>query len=422
MTTIVQIDTDNAFNWERIEQEFDGDILLSKTTFYDNGQITFLEYLDGLVVRKEQIDALDNGGVASWERIETRYEVDGSIAEKFTILDNGIYKLENFEDGQRRRVEQFDNPEGSGNAKSWDRIETDFSADGTIEYKTTFYDNGIIHDLRYESGVQAELVQYDNPQDGPGGGAKSWDRIETRYDSNGAIAEKVTFNDNGVIVQQAYQNGVIAQSIQMDNPQGGSTASVKSWDRIETNFDETGQRVDKVTFFDNGIIREEYYNAGQRVFMNETDNPQNPDQSAASWSNRQTEYEADGTIAFRLTEFDDGRLREETFENGKLKQSVTLDNPYSEDNAYSWEFQFTIKDENGQNEASGTAYDNGDLLLHLFDAGTKMLKGEFDGDGSEDWLARETLYDTDGAVVDVSLIYTEADLPSYFQDELVLTF
>ena len=135
MTTVIREDLDNLYNWTRIEETFDNDVLIGKVTFFDNGLITAIDY------------------------------------------DAGV----------RRYMVEEDNPQGTGNVKSWDRIETYYDTQGVLEARVTTYDNGIMREQQFQDGVRSYTAQYDNPQSGGPGARKAGTRSRAYYDPAGVI-------------------------------------------------------------------------------------------------------------------------------------------------------------------------------------------------------------------------------------------
>ncbi len=362
MNSIVRYDTDNKYNWDTIEEYYDVDVLIAKITNYDDGTIKEEQWAGGIRTQTSQYDNPGSGtdGVKTWDSIDSYFDFSGQLEARVTQYDNGVIREEQFQDGIRTQTSQYDNPgSGSDGAKNWDTIDIYFDQSGVMEARVTHYDNGVIREEQFQDGVRSQTTQYDNPGTGSDG-VKSWDQIQTFYETDGTIAAKVTTNDNGTINEVLYQNGVKEVLNQYDNPGAGSPGA-KIWDSVHT-----------------------YYNE-------------------------------DGTKAARVTNYDDGREKEELWNEGVREATILRDNPNTGgDGAYSYSEIATFFDFNGDKAARVATYDNGDATQHLYDMGDLSQYMQFDGDGSEDWTGRVTNYAEDGSVLSVETYETIGDLPPEF--------
>lgn len=471
MTTVTSFDVDNRFSWNQIDDIFDPlGALDMRVTFFDNGMVREEDYEGGVVVQKSVFDGLNDGptdnfvwdrvdsyydplgsltsevlfyddgrvkeetwsngvntmtvqfdnpgdpegsGVKTWERIDTTFDSNGDKASEVTFYDNGVVVEALWTGGLRSQTTTYDNPQdsGSGGAKSFDRIEAQFDANGLLENRVTFYDNGTVKEELWQDGVRTVTNQYDNPQELGGPGVKAWDQAQTIYDASGQKVGKVTFYDDGRVLSQEWSEGLLSHSLMEDNP-GDGTGGAKSWDRIETFFDGAGQASSRITIYDNGSTREDSFQFGQKVSSIAIDVEDNTD-----WIQSETYYDAFGSRETRTTQYDDGRVTYQTYAFGQLASSITEDAPFDFGNgAYDWASRGTIY-ENGERVLSGTTYDNGDGVLKEFAGDMLTFLHERDGDGSEAWLGRTTTYDLDGSST-VEYFYAEDEMPEVWNTPL----
>jgi len=211
------------------------------------------------------------------------------------------------------------------NQYSWDIIRSTF-VDGVLSDRQITYDNGTFAQTSYMGGIRFLMSQRDSILNG---GAKTWDTIDTYYAPDGSIAGRVTVFDNGVLKEETFNNGVRSQTVQMDNPQNVSGNGVKSWDSITTYYDSAGKLAGRITQYDNGIFKEESFENGVRSQTRQIDNPQTVDGSsgAKSWDEINSYYDASGVLVGRLTQYDNGVFKEESFENGVRSHTRQFDNP-----------------------------------------------------------------------------------------------
>lgn len=365
--------------------------LRSFTTFFDNGIISQDQYDFGQIQQTHLSDLED---VQAWSDILTTYDEAGQKASKVTIYDDGIIREETFNDGNLERIIQSDNPseEGAG-AASWDRIETYFDAGGAVSERATFYDDGIIRIDSFTDGVRSQIVKYDNPEDA-GDGVKNWDRIETYFDEGGAISETATFYDNGIVRITSFEAGMRSSVIQYDGVELDS-AGVRVWDRIETYFDENGQKAEQATFYDNGVIKVQSYADGQLTGIQQYD-----ELDTKSWTDIDVAIVQNGDVVEQrsLTMFDNGVERFEMKEDGQRLMLIETD--LSENgSAKSWQTNERFYDENGDLAQQHIVYDDADEFVFLHVGGTLEQKVEYDGDESEAWAIRVTDYTAEGPVV-----------------------
>ena len=381
------------FSWSEKQSNYDvnGD-LVSVGLTYDNGVTKYELYEDGILRSAASVDGEENAEI--WTRFDLMYGLDGQLVTKIIQFDDGIVRVQNFAEGSRTSTFDYDNPNDAGTGiKSWDRIETYYDQAGAVSERATYNDNGVLRVDSYTNGVRSQVFQFDNPNE-ENGGVKSWDRIEAYYDEGGNLSESATFYDNGIVRVTSYQAGQRASIVQLDNP-NEVDSGVKVWDRIETYFDDAGQKSEQATVYDNGIIKVQQYTEGQLTQLLQYD-----EADAASWDRIETTFSrsAGSVTKTTLTVGDDGVERVDVREDGKRASLVEID-ASADGTARKWETNARQYDEAGQLAQQRITFDNTDQFVFLYADRAKTQKVEFDGDDSNAWVYRVTDYTADGPVV-----------------------
>ncbi|MDA7967279.1 hypothetical protein, partial [Ruegeria sp.] len=163
---------------------------------------------------------------------------------------------------------------------------------------------------------------------------KSWDTIDTFFDLNGNKTAKTTTYDNGIVKHQTWEDGQRSSTTRTDEN------DVKSWDTINTIFDESGNKSEKTTIYDNGVVKHETWSDGQRVSISKTD-----EQDAKSWDTITNTYQ-DGQLSERRVEKDNGDVTVTLYADGIRSQKLQLDG----DDSASWVLKVTSYPEAGGKE------------------------------------------------------------------------
>ena len=356
MPTTVQQDTDDRFKWETIITTTDDfDLLLSRFTFFDDGTTRSEAFENGQLAALTLTDLGPAGApsdVRPWERIEITYDGEGNVEDRYELRDDGVQILKSYEAGVLRLQQQVDfGPNGTtSDARSWERIETGFDDAGVISYKLQVNDNGVQQFTEYEDGVRRTFAQIDEGPQGEVSDVKPWQSIEIQYNALGEIELRYQVNDNGVQLITEYENGVRRAYTQIDEGPVGEVSDVKSWSHIETRYDVDGVIEAKFQVNDDGTTYLTEYENGIRSFQ----------------------------------------IREDKDEAGNSTDT------------FDWDFIAFNYDQNGAVTSKETLYDDGDVTALLYEDGVRAFKYELDGDNSQDWVSRETIYDAAGAVVEVN--------------------
>ncbi|MDX8353648.1 hypothetical protein [Cognatiyoonia sp. IB215182] len=213
----------------------------------------------------EEIIRQDDLNQFPWQSIVTSVDTDtGEVLGRTSTYDDGTKTDQLLENGvlresfQSDNFDQFGQPLPGGGAKRWESIQTFYDAEGQPEFKTIIFDDGTRTDQRFENGVLRESFQSDNfdqfGQPLPGGGAKPWESIETRFDANGDIETRSITGDNGVQTEQFYTDGVLREFFQTDGFDLGETppadGGVFDWRGKLTIYDADGSITSRGTVFD----------------------------------------------------------------------------------------------------------------------------------------------------------------------------
>jgi hypothetical protein len=414
--------TDGAKPWTSITLRYDtatGE-LTQRVTYNDDGTRKTELFEDGVRTSTVQLDNFAynsdvppaDGGVKAWERIETQYDANGDIESRDTLFDNGITRAETFDGGTRVLIVQED----VDDVKNWDTITTAYDPNGLVSNKETVFDNGVTRADLFEFGEQFGRIERDNfnefgeaPADG---GAKSWEEITTSYDANGLVDNRDTVFDNGVTRLEVFENGVRTVKIEQDNydelGEAPADGGVRYWSEIATAYDANGDIALRQTVFDDGTTSIVEYQDGVRTFMLQTDSLDGD--GVKPWEEIVTEYDAEGVIASRGTTFDNGVARQELFEDGTRTFMVEEDVFDFAD----WGAKLTTYDANGVVDLRATIFDNSDQTIRVFEDGVLDALILGDGDNSESWEVRVTEYTPDGPVT--TDYDDQFDLPQQYLD------
>lgn len=327
----------------------------------------------------------------------------------------------------------------------WTSITTTIdTATGGVLNRDIIFDDGTRKQEFFENGALREIFQSDNfdqfGQPLPGGGARPWEAIITRYDPNtGAIGGKTTIFDDGTQTEQFFQNGVLVETVQTDNfnPFNGpnfdppADGGARPWESIVTTYDPNTGEIDRKTtvfddgretvqLFENGVLRETVQTDGFGEFT------QPPlDGGAKEWESIVTRYDADGDIESRSIIRDDGVQTQQLYDDGVLLETLLTDGygageqPPVDGGNFEWRGKLTIYDADGNTTARGTVFDDNDQIIFNYEGAQIVERLRIDGDGDEDWLLSVTTYpDTGPETVNYE---TRADVPFEYLTYLGLT-
>ncbi len=392
----------SAVPWQEINTQYDFDGLIAgRTTNFDNGTVRDEDFENGIRTVTGQFDNSANGDAVPWQDIFTQYDSDGRIEQRTTTFDDGTVRDENFENGELSFIGQFDNS-ADGSAAIWQDIITEYGADGQVESRTTNFDNETVRDENFENGERSLTWEFDNSA---GGSAVPWQSILTEFDPDGQIERRATAFDNETTRVEEFENGVRTTTLQLDESFDGFAAP---WQSILTEFDPDGQIERKVTAFDNETTKVEEFENGVRASTLQLD--ESFDGFAAPWQSILTEFDANGQIDLRVTDFDNGVQRTEQFEGGIRAEVVQVDMS-ADGHAAPWTEITTYYDADGDVQSRLRIMDDEDRFVFMFEGDHKVLEAEFDGDETDPWLFEVTRFDDQGAVADIVTYDSFEDAP-----------
>lgn len=392
-------------SWDRIEMIYDenGD-LTERYQLNDNGIQILQSYDAGVLRLKTEVDLGQNGeqsDAARWEFRYSYYDANGNLERMTETRDDGVEIATEFENGVRRYQEQIDlGPNGeASDARAWERLEITYDEAGLLESRYELRDDGVQIGTLYDAGVRRYQEELDVGPAGEASDARAWERIETTYDENGDLQSRYELRDDGVQIGTQYEAGVRRAQEQLDVGPNGEPSDARNWERIEISYDSEGQIESRYELRDNGIQIATSYENGVRRFQEQVDvGPSGEPSDAARWERIESQYDETGAEEFRFELRDNGVTIETQFQDGKrieVTQQDLLD-------AEAWDYRLYLYNQEGQLDARETFFDNGDVTANFYEDGVRTARYDLDGDGSEAWETREILYNPDGSVAEIN--------------------
>jgi antitoxin component YwqK of YwqJK toxin-antitoxin module len=288
----------------------------------------------------------------------------------------------------------------------WDTIETTRDENGQIVERITTYDDGVILGQAFENGIVTSLIRFDSLD------IKPWTFIGATFDENGTITEKGWTYDDGRRVILEYEEGVLLYKIELDGL--SVEEGTRPWNIKGTVYDADGQVIEKATNFDDGTAVIKEFDNGIATRTTRIDD--SFDGTVKPWEIIITLFDETGELESRVTEFDDGRVREVLFEDGVRSSSVLTD----VDDVRNWDRIETIFDADGEIERQTKEYDNSDQFVFDYENGEVVREVEYDGNDSDPWLIEVRSFDQAGEEIDVVTYDTIADVPMEIADIFAL--
>lgn len=215
-----------------------------------------------------------------------------------------------------------------------------------------------------------------------------WAEVTNRYDETGRIRKETTF-DNGLLRVDTFQDGVRVRSFQTDP----DDVDLKDWTLRDVSYDGSGTPLTRLTRYDDGIERLETFQEGIREVVVQEDLVL----TAELWSQITTIFDSLGRLTSRDLVYDDGVLREDTFSAG-VRQKTTVDDV---EDAFDWDTIQFLYNPDGVVGSRQQVDDNEDVTLILFEDGRRAERVIVDKNNDEDWAVQITTYD-DAGVTDVT--------------------
>ena len=215
-------------------------------------------------------------------------------------------------------------------------------------------------------------------------------------------------NDGSLQFQAAFQEQVLVDLL-------SGTGATKVWNSVETRIDMEGTSVTATTD-ENGILREDIFDGDKRVAIRYKDLG-----DVMPWTEVTNLYDQLGQRIEKITNLDDGRQRQDLFEDGIRTTTVFTD--FSDDNDFGWDKITSEYNSSGQRVSKTTIYDDGSERIETFSNGVRTLVSRTDA-GTETWDTIETSYtpfgDLDGRTVTFDNGIQRIE--RFFENELISVF
>ncbi|MEX0307401.1 MAG: hypothetical protein AB3N12_08440 [Ruegeria sp.] len=220
-----EFDTENQFDWTRIQYTIEEDVVVATRTTFDAGYEVFGTYEDGVLrqefyVGTEEALGFDNRFID--------YDATGMISERGTVYPDSIRVTETFQNGVPNATLIQDGFFGDG-AKPWSQIVLRYDAAGIIVGRTITNDDGTRTVEAFAPGHFKTVQDFLQ--------TKSWDTVDTFFDINGNRTGRTTTYDNGIVKQETWSDGQRSSITQTDE------TDVKSWKTVSTTFDDNGKNM-----------------------------------------------------------------------------------------------------------------------------------------------------------------------------------
>ncbi len=398
-------DFGDEFNWIRSVDVYDsvGALRLREVT-RDDGREVMDDYDDGRLVSRTIEDHLD---AYSYDVMEIRYDAGGNVEERRTFRDNGIETWSTYEDGQLLRSIITD----TDNVRDWWQVEVVYGADGSeierietpddirefnIELDGRGYSLVFQGDLLIERETRTDnefvisgpvilteytwagltdvsyLVLLGDPTEVVRD-VDGFDRIETRFDSDGEIRYEEFVDLDGVSRQTWYESD-LTTTIEAD------TGDIEDWALRESVAG--GDLVSILTVFDNGQHLSEILNTLTGL-VESRETVDLPDEF--QWMSRIEAFDDAGALVERIDEWDDGRKVTDDYEDGALVFRRIEDRA----DAYNYDVMEIRYDANGDVEERRIVRDNGIDIVRTFEEGRMVQSVATDRENVRDWWQQE---------------------------------
>lgn len=283
---------------------------------------------------------------------------------------------------------------------NWSQRETFYHQDGTVSAIQYVFDNGTLReDLFAPDGLRTSIREED-PSNGPN--VFDWFLRETTYDS-GQIVGRVTRYDDGNFKYETYTGGLLSQTEITDEQH------VEIWHQIVQYFD-FGERVATVIDYDDGSVRETLYDNGAVTEVREIDSVANP--ATHDWETINTYYQPDGSLAARVTVYDNGAETDAIYQNGVISEIAQRD----AGDAFGWTTINTYFQTDGALAGRITNYDDGVERIDDYREGALERTSQVDQAGdARGWETYDTYYNPDGTMAGREIAYDDGRLDvTYF--------
>ena len=329
VTETIRVDKKNSYDWSSIEERIELSGASEKYTYFDDGTYT-LEYatplLSGFIEvdatnqlitrveknigangvitdqtrtsinetqriivyddegRKTEVIEIDDAyDVTNFQRRDTLFDENGNVTTRATAFDDGVTRIEGFEDNVRVITVTTDTQD----VRNYDsRVDT-FDSNGVLAQRETVYDDGVTRIDNYDSGVRLLSVTTDS-QD-----TRNYDEVIVAYDPSTDSVLRNTIYDNGLEVTDIRVGGVLQSRTQVDRSADGC---LRNFVEKTTNYDADGNLEKIQTRADSGDEFVFIYGE-DRALETRIDYDGN---MSEDWTFKVTEYDPDNgrTVAF----------------------------------------------------------------------------------------------------------------------------
>jgi hypothetical protein len=192
-----------------------------------------------------------------------------------------------------------------------------------------------------------------------------------------------THYDNGVMRLEGFIAGVRDRMILLDNP--GSLTGATNWTSIVTRYDAQGKNLSRITDYDNGTRRIETFDQGVRVQVDLMDNPTRNYNGVYNWDTITKTFDASGKLTGLHTVLDNDVVKVEHFAEGSLAERIETDAA----NVFDWS---TINSQfhNGILTRQLTVFDNGQSIENMYDNKELVRVLQTDGSNIASWTTQNT--------------------------------
>lgn len=219
-----EYDTENQFDWERIQYTIEDGVIIATRSLFDAGYEVFGTYEDGDLIQEQFVNTMEALG---FEDRSVAYDDMGAISYRGTTYPDAYRINEYFDNGVRSETKLNDGFFGGG-VKPWNEVVFAHDADGDIVSRQTKFDDGRIVTDASEQGVRETRQDFLQ--------TKHWETIDTSYDAPGVKSERTTTYDNGIVKQEYFEAGQKARAVQRDNPDTEGDGA-KGWSSVDATFD-----------------------------------------------------------------------------------------------------------------------------------------------------------------------------------------
>ena len=154
-------DSDGAHDWSAIYQEYNqngvieheyklfDDGVVRESSYHENGQLAVVEIRDGNG---------DSDGAHDWSAIYQEYDEGGVLVSETTYFDDGSVKVESYDDGVLAAAVRTDDQD----AHDWDQIVFAYDEVGAVTTQTRQMDDTDVIIFLYEEEEIATRLHVDN--------------------------------------------------------------------------------------------------------------------------------------------------------------------------------------------------------------------------------------------------------------------